>query len=172
MTARRIYIAGGMTGIPDLNRPAFAAAAKRLAAAGHVPVNPHDVAPHPHDGDCPPSYAVSDDGHSAACYLRTCFQALLGCDEVHLLAGWESSVGANREFMLAQWSGIPVTYETGDAPNLTATSKPAIDGLVDAGIVPNDTDEHVTEAMPVIHPGSGKRRLWLTVEVVLPEVNP
>ncbi|WP_052373123.1 hypothetical protein [Amycolatopsis taiwanensis] len=50
-----------------------------------------------------------------------------------------------------------------DAPNLTATSKPAIDGLVDAGIVPNDTDQHVTEHMPVIHPGPGTRRLWLEV---------
>lgn len=112
MTARRIYIGGGMTGLPDLNRPAFKAAAARIEAQGHEPVNPHDLDPRPHDGDCPDSYAVSDDGHSAACYLRPCFQALLGCDELHLLAGWESSVGANREFMVATWSGIPVTYES------------------------------------------------------------
>jgi crossover junction endodeoxyribonuclease RusA len=51
-----------------------------------------------------------------------------------------------------------------DAPNLVATSKPAIDGLVDAGCVPDDTDAYVTELMPVIHPGPGDRRLWLTVE--------
>lgn len=53
-----------------------------------------------------------------------------------------------------------------DGPNLTATSKPAIDGLVDAGIVPDDTAEFVTELMPVIHPGPGVRRMWLTVEVL------
>jgi crossover junction endodeoxyribonuclease RusA len=52
-----------------------------------------------------------------------------------------------------------------DAPNLTATSKPAIDGLVDAGIVPDDKDDHVTEVMPVIHRGPGPRRLWLTIEL-------
>lgn len=52
-----------------------------------------------------------------------------------------------------------------DSPNLTATSKPAIDGLVDAGIVPTDTDEFVTEQMPVIHCGPGSRRCWLVVEV-------
>lgn len=52
-----------------------------------------------------------------------------------------------------------------DAPNLTATSKPAIDGLQDAGVVPSDTDEHVTEVMPVIHRGPGTRRCWLVVEV-------
>jgi len=52
-----------------------------------------------------------------------------------------------------------------DPMNLTASSKPAIDGLVDAGLVPNDTDEFVHENTPVIHYGPGVRRLWLTVEV-------
>lgn len=52
-----------------------------------------------------------------------------------------------------------------DAPNLTATSKPAIDGIVDAGVVPDDTDKHVAELMPVIHRGPGARRLWLVVEL-------
>lgn len=51
-----------------------------------------------------------------------------------------------------------------DAPNLVATSKPAIDGLVDAGLVPDDNDTYVTETMPKIHPGQGKRRLWLTIQ--------
>jgi len=112
VTTRKIYIAGGMTGLPELNRPAFAAAAARLAAAGHQPVNPHDIAPHVHDGDCPSSYAVNvEDGHSAACYLKPCFAALLGCDEVHLLSGWEASEGATREYVLAVWAGIPVTFE-------------------------------------------------------------
>lgn len=52
-----------------------------------------------------------------------------------------------------------------DAPNLTATSKPAIDALVDAGVVPDDRDRYVTEEMPVIHRGPGVRRCWLVVEV-------
>lgn len=53
-----------------------------------------------------------------------------------------------------------------DAPNLTATSKPAIDGLVDAGLVHDDNDDYVTEIMPVIHRGQGQpRRLWLTIAI-------
>jgi crossover junction endodeoxyribonuclease RusA len=52
-----------------------------------------------------------------------------------------------------------------DPMNLTASSKPAIDGLVDAGLVPDDTDVYVHENTPVIHYGPGDRRLWLTVEV-------
>lgn len=58
-----------------------------------------------------------------------------------------------------------------DAPNLTATSKPAIDGLVDAGLVPDDNDAYVTELMPVIHPADGcARRLWLAIHIDTPEV--
>jgi crossover junction endodeoxyribonuclease RusA len=66
---------------------------------------------------------------------------------------------------------VTLHYATGDnrtrrdPANLCATSKPAIDGLVDAGLVPDDTPEFVTEHMPEIHLGPGPRRLWLTVEV-------
>ncbi len=65
---------------------------------------------------------------------------------------------------------VQLHYATGDnrrrdAPNLTATSKPGIDGLTDAGIVADDHDGYVTEIMPRIHTGPGKRRLWLTVEI-------
>jgi crossover junction endodeoxyribonuclease RusA len=53
-----------------------------------------------------------------------------------------------------------------DAPNLTATSKPAIDGLVDAGVVTDDNDGYVTELMPLIHPtNGGPRRLWLAIQI-------
>ena len=36
----KTYIAGPMTGLPEFNRPAFNAAAKEIAASGHVPLNP------------------------------------------------------------------------------------------------------------------------------------
>jgi crossover junction endodeoxyribonuclease RusA len=52
-----------------------------------------------------------------------------------------------------------------DASNLVPTQKPAVDGLVRAGIVPDDTAEWVTEKMPELHPGKGQRRLWLTLAV-------
>lgn len=107
MTRKRIYIAGPVSGRPHLNQPAFAAAAAALRGAGHEPVNPHGIAPHAHDGNCPPSYAVNA-GHSAACYLRTCFAALLACDELYLLEGWPDSLGATREYTVARWAGIPV----------------------------------------------------------------
>lgn len=52
-----------------------------------------------------------------------------------------------------------------DPSNLMPTQKPAVDGLVDAGLVPDDTPEFVHERVPVIHPGRGERRLWLEIEV-------
>ena len=52
-----------------------------------------------------------------------------------------------------------------DADNLVATLKPAIDGLVVAGIVPDDSPEYVDWSAPRIHEPNEQRepRLWLVV---------
>lgn len=52
-----------------------------------------------------------------------------------------------------------------DASNLMPTQKPAVDALVRAGVVPDDTAEFVTEQMPALVDGPAPRRLWLRVEV-------
>lgn len=55
-----------------------------------------------------------------------------------------------------------------DASNLVATQKPAVDALVDAGVVPDDTARWVEELMPMLHVPQGQfyrtRSLWLVVE--------
>lgn len=77
----------------------------------------------------------------------------------------------NSRIGRCQFLTVTLHYQPGDnrrmrdPMNLTASSKPAIDGLVDAGLVPDDTDEFVHETTPVIHLGPGQRRLWLEVEV-------
>jgi crossover junction endodeoxyribonuclease RusA len=54
-----------------------------------------------------------------------------------------------------------------DADNLVGTLKPVCDGLVDAGLVPDDTPEHMAKDMPVIHESDGIRRnLWLTIQIL------
>lgn len=65
---------------------------------------------------------------------------------------------------------VQLHYATGDhrrrdTDNLVPTMKPAVDGLVDAGLVVDDDPTHITTIMPVIHHGPGKRRLWLTVHI-------
>lgn len=78
---------------------------------------------------------------------------------------------------LARQAGIPsaerivvqLHYAPGrkgrrDPMNFTATSKPAIDGLVDVGIVPDDDSEHVYEPPPEIHyPPEPGPRCWLAI---------
>ena len=70
-----------------------------------------------------------------------------------------------QEHITVQLRFSPGDKRRRDAPNLTATQKPAVDGLVDAGIVPDDTARYVTELMPVLVPSAPReRRLWLVVQ--------
>ncbi len=52
-----------------------------------------------------------------------------------------------------------------DEDNLVPVLKAACDGLVDAGIVPDDTPQFMQKLMPVIHPAEKGRdgSLWLTI---------
>lgn len=111
----RVYIAGPIAGYPDANRAAFAAAAQRLRQAGHEPLNPHDIPPFAHPGDCPPGVPGSDsEHHTAPCHLRADLVGMLGCDAITLLPGWVHSSGAFLEFSVARATGLRIYFE--DAP--------------------------------------------------------
>lgn len=54
-----------------------------------------------------------------------------------------------------------------DPDNLVASLKPLIDGLVDAGVVADDTEAFVQRSFPVIHPATGQTtRFVLRVEAL------
>jgi hypothetical protein len=92
---RRIYIAGPMTGCPDLNFPAFHEAAARWRQAGWQVVNP----------------AENFDGRTdlpRALYIRADVLLLLQCSAVAFLPGWENSQGAVLEFLLATELGLDI----------------------------------------------------------------
>lgn len=89
--ARWIYIAGPMTGLPDLNFPAFHRAASVLRAAGHVVKNPAEICPNPTT-------------EWQACMFRD-LEALDRCDGVLMLEGWEMSPGAQIERLWAMRTG-------------------------------------------------------------------
>lgn len=110
------YIIGPMAGYEDLNRPAFDRAAMQLRNRNFVVLNPQNLKPHEHSGPCPRSYATNPDGHSAACYLRTCIAAMLTCERVYVLKGWESSVGSRTELFVATTVGMPVTFQGEELP--------------------------------------------------------
>lgn len=92
--ARRIYISGPMTGRPDLNFPAFNAEAARLRALGHEVLNPAEI--------------NSEHSKSWHACLRADVAALVTCDLVALLPGWEQSEGAQLEQHLAHRLGLEV----------------------------------------------------------------
>lgn len=62
----------------------------------------------------------------------------------------------------------PATRRGRDNENLVATQKPLIDGLRDASVIRDDTDEFVERVMPEIHaPIKGEPgRMWLVVEIL------
>lgn len=84
----RLYLSGPMTGLPDLNFPAFHAAAAALRARGWEVVNPAEINP---DSSLP--------WHEC---MRADIKALCDCDFIVLMPGWERSQGAALELHIAQ----------------------------------------------------------------------
>ena len=90
---RTVYISGPITGIPEGNRPAFAAMAARLTAGGWRVINPHDL--------CDSHLILSWEE-----YMRQDLAALLTCTHIVMLPGWEHSRGARLEKTVADAVGI------------------------------------------------------------------
>ena len=110
MSRTRIYVAGPMTGYPELNFPAFHAAAARLRALGHSVINPAEINGGADEvATCatmtPEQYAA----HWRAC-MRNDIRALMDCDGIYMLHGWEASRGATLEHHIAVSLGLSVSY--------------------------------------------------------------
>ena len=90
----RIYIAGPMSNLPDLNFPAFHAEAAKLRAAGHDVVNPAEINP----------------DHSMSWHecMRRDIAQLVTCDAIRLLPGWDRSKGAQLEEHIAARLGLTI----------------------------------------------------------------
>ena len=91
---KRLYLSGPMTGVRHLNFPSFHAEAARLRALGYVVVNPAELNPNP---DTP--------WHLC---MRADLKALLDCDAIVLLEGWQASQGAHLELHVAHRVGLEV----------------------------------------------------------------
>lgn len=91
---KRIYLSGPMSGIAEFNFPTFNAEAARLRAAGFEVVNPVDINADPAKSwhDC----------------LRADLAAMLDCDTIALLHGWEGSAGAQLEVHFAHRLGMQI----------------------------------------------------------------
>lgn len=92
VNVERLYLSGQISGVPCLNRPAFTDAQTALESVGFTVANPFDV-------------TQSTDW--ATC-MRADIKAMMDCDGVAVLVGWENSRGAAIEVGLAIQLGIPV----------------------------------------------------------------
>ncbi|MDT0355666.1 DUF4406 domain-containing protein [Herbaspirillum huttiense F1] len=89
----KLYLAGPMTGLPDLNFPRFHEEAARLRALGHEIVNPAELNPTSNDWlEC----------------MRIDIRELVMCDGVALLEGWHQSRGATLEHDIGVRLGLHV----------------------------------------------------------------
>ncbi|NPT38564.1 DUF4406 domain-containing protein [Paraburkholderia xenovorans] len=92
----KLYLAGPMTGYPELNFPLFHAETARLRALGFQIVNPAEL----NEGN---------DGDWLAC-MRVDIAAIMTekCEGIALLPGWENSRGAPIEHRLIRDLGLRV----------------------------------------------------------------
>ncbi len=91
----KCYIAGPMRGYPDLNFPAFNKAAEDMQDKMWEVVNPVDINPDP-------SYSVC---------MYNDIKALIECDAIYMLRGWEKSNGASLEYQIANALELEILYE-------------------------------------------------------------
>ena len=106
----RWYVAGPMTGLPNLNFAAFHAAAARLRGLGHEVVNPAEINP--------------DQGAKWEDCMRADIKALMDCDAILLLPGWERSRGATLEHHIAKALGMYIALAAGVSPFSVSAAAP------------------------------------------------
>lgn len=90
----KLYLAGPMTGYPELNFPLFHREAARLRAIGHEVINPAEINIDPAAG-------------WAEC-MRADIQHLVTCEGIAMLPGWLKSRGASLELRIADALGMHV----------------------------------------------------------------
>jgi hypothetical protein len=101
-----VYISGPMKGLPDLNIPAFKAAAESLRSLGYEVI-------------CPPELnEIHEEDYYW--YVRRDVMELIhdDVDCMVMLEGWEKSGGANLEVTLANFFNIPMKRLVDGPPHL------------------------------------------------------
>lgn len=98
----KVYVCGPMTGLPDLNYPAFVQAEAALVAVGYEVLNPARVDQHHKalDPDCGCHYD-GNEKHTWEWYMDQCLPMVREAEGLAVLPGWMHSAGAKIEVDLA-----------------------------------------------------------------------
>lgn len=108
----RTYLCGPMRHRVLFNFPAFDRAADDLRSRGFHVISPADLDRAagfdpkrlPKDWD----WGKLPDGFELRHAAKRDLDALLSCEAIHLLPGWEASKGATAELAVAHWIGLKV----------------------------------------------------------------
>jgi hypothetical protein len=112
----RLYIAGPMSGKPNNNAAAFAAAAGRLRSEGHEVHSPVEF-----DWNSGVDHTRQATDTEYEDYLGRDFEVIHECDAVVFLPGFEWSGGAGREGRLAIELGKPLFLYIPELPGALMT---------------------------------------------------
>lgn len=97
-TFKTAYISGKISGLPDMNKPKFAAAEALLLSYGYKVINPHTICNDIHPGA---EWNV---------FMKRCIKHLPDADIVFLLDDWQASEGSVIESVTAHQLGIQVVF--------------------------------------------------------------
>lgn len=98
MMSKKVYISGPISGYDHAERKeAFASAANRFRRQGYYVVNPMEI-------QLPKDASWSE-------YMRADIRAMMDCDIIYQLKGWQTSRGATIERNLAEELGMHVMQE-------------------------------------------------------------
>jgi crossover junction endodeoxyribonuclease RusA len=110
--------------------------------------------------------SMNDRGH-----WRTKNRVIRGIRDGAALAARDASIPTLAGFTV-ELHYVPRDKRRRDPENLIATLKPFVDGLVDAGVAPDDCPPYYSTTIPVIDPPNGKGgRLYAIVREVLPHAD-
>lgn len=102
-----------MRGLPRYNFPAFDAARDLLKAQGWTAVSPADI---DRENGLDETAAHEFTPSEIRDFARRDLAAIVECDAIALLPGWERSRGATAEKAVADWIGLPIYDATTGEP--------------------------------------------------------
>lgn len=98
------YLSGPITNNPHYKRQFFNAE-KQLESQGQIVLNPVKLGLILELREGSPSWED---------YMKLDITALIQCDAIYMLQGWESSKGATLEHHIAKELGLKITYQEGN----------------------------------------------------------
>ena len=106
MTKKVVYLAGPMRGYPDYNFPAFDRAERILRNRGYHPVSPAAMDRLFEGWGAAPPEGIAFTPQDCKRFILRDLVALMDCDAICCLPGWQDSKGAKLEVALAKFLGL------------------------------------------------------------------